>query len=177
MRCEGFKTGLVCKEVYAQGTCGCCLTVGHFLLGFFRLAEHCADFLPVEEILSSVVLVILSIFLVAHAEKMPTLAEYAVVYPVRESCADSADGYVVHNKHHKHKNRQSRIPVCQNLVDFIRGRKLAFAVSAVTALDYCVYVVITLVGDNALSVVIELLLGILDILLDMLKDIFGNADA
>ena len=176
MRGEFFKARFVSKEINAQGSCRCRLTVGDFLLCLFRLAEHFADFLLIKEMLLSVVLVVLAVFRVAHSEQVPAVAEHSVVHPVCERRADGADGYVVNHNHYKHENRQRSVTVGDDLVDFVRGREPALIVLMITALDYLSYVDISLVCDDALRVVVKLLLGGSYVLFDMLQNVPGNVE-
>ena len=106
---------------------------------------------------------------------MPAVAEHAVVGPVGSGGAHSHHGDPVHQEHDQCENGQAQPAVGHDAVDLIGSGQLAFGLLLlVAALDDLGDIDIALVGDDALRVVIQLLFGSLDVLLDVAHD--GGVD-
>ncbi len=107
---------------------------------------------------------------------MPAVAEQSVVCPVGRGSTDSDHGQVIHKEHDHGKNRETEPAVCDDLIYLIGSAQTALVLFLVAALDYLGYVEVTLVGDYALSVVVQLFFGGLDVLLNVSLDIFRNIE-
>ena len=107
---------------------------------------------------------------------MPAVAEHAVIGPVGRGRADGDHGDPVDQEHDHGEDRQAQPAVGDDAVDFIgRGlRGLGFL--AVAGADDFRDVNVALVGDDGLSVVVELFLGGLDVRLDVLVHILGDVE-
>ena len=92
------------------------------------------------------------------------LAEQHVVGPTGHPVAHRADGHIVHRKHDHRENRQGQNPVGHNPVNLVRGGQ---AVGRRLLLHGLVHnpvdVRVPLVGDDALRVVVQLLLAVGDV--------------
>ena len=75
--------------------------------------------------------------------------------------------YIVNNEHNNRENRQSQPAVCYDLIDLIRGGKLAGALLLIAALDDGSDIDIALVGDDTLRIIVHLFLCCLDIVFNM----------
>ena len=102
-----------------------------------------------------------------NAKQMPAIAENTVVRPIRCPSADCGDGNEIDDEHNRRENRQRQPAVCDHLIDFIGGGKPARIFSLAAAPDDGGYVEIALIGDDALRIIIHLLLRGLDIFFDM----------
>ena len=98
---------------------------------------------------------------------MPAVAEQAVVRPVGRPGADRRNGDIVNKAHDQGKDRQSQPAVRDHAVDLIGGGELAGVLLLVAALHQGGDIDIALVRDDALGIVVQLLLGSLDVLFDM----------
>ena len=107
---------------------------------------------------------------------MPAVAEQAVVGPVGSGGAHGHHGDPVHQEHHQSEDGQAQPAVGDDLVDLIGGGKLILSLLLVAALDDLGDVDIALVGDDALGIVIQLLLSGLNIRLDVLHHVGGDAE-
>ena len=116
------------------------------------------------------------ILLAADAQQVPAVAEHAVVGPVGGGSAHGYHGDPVNQEHHHGEDGQAQPAVGDHLVDLVGGGQLALALLLVAALDDLGDVNIALVGDDALGVVVQLLFGGLDVLLDVLHHIGGDAE-
>ena len=107
---------------------------------------------------------------------MPAVAEHAVIGPVGRGRADGDHGDPVDEEHDHGEDRQAQPAVGDDAVDLIgRGlRGLGFL--AVAGADDLRDVDIALVGDDGLGVVVELLLGGLDVRLDVRVHILGDVE-
>ena len=94
----------------------------------------------------------------SDSEKMPAVAEYAVICPVRGPGSDGCYRNIVYDKHYDCENRERRPPVRNDFIDLIGGRKLSGAFFLNAALDNRSDVNIAFVCDNAFRVVIQLCL-------------------
>ena len=112
----------------------------------------------------------------ADAEQVPAVAEHAVICPVGSGSADSDHCDPVNEEHNNRKYRQAEPTVSDNLIDLIGSGEAALVFLLVAALDNACYVDVALVGDDALCVVIQLLLGGLDVLLDVSHNVGGDAE-
>ncbi len=90
---------------------------------------------------------------------MPAVAEQAVVCPVGSGSAHTDHRDVVNQEHDDRKNGKTQPAVRHNFIDLIGGGQLTGRVLLVAALDDLADVDVTLVGDDALGVVVQLLLG------------------
>ena len=103
----------------------------------------------------------------ADTEQVVAVAEEAVVGPVGGGHAHAHHGDVVHQEHDDRENGQAQPAVGDHLVDLIRGGEDAPALLFVAGLQQGGDVHIALVGDDALRVVVQLLLRGLYVRLDM----------
>ena len=103
----------------------------------------------------------------ADTEQMPAVAEQAVVRPVGRPGADRRNGDIVNKAHDQGKDRQSQPAVRDHAVDLIGGGELAGVLLLVAALHQGGNIDIALVRDDALGIVVQLLLGSLDVLLNV----------
>ena len=116
------------------------------------------------------------ILLAADAQQVPAVAEHAVVGPVGGGSAHGYHGDPVNQEHHHGEDGQAQPAVGDHLVDLVGGGQLALVLLLVAALDDLGDVNIALVGDDALGVVVQLLFGGLDVLLDVLHHVGGDAE-
>ena len=110
------------------------------------------------------------------AEKMPAVSEESVVCPVCGGGADTHHSDPVDKKHDCRKNRKAQPTVGDNPVDLVRGRHFADSVLFITGFNELRDIVITLIGDDALCVVIKFRLGGLNIFFDMRESILRNIE-
>ena len=111
----------------------------------------------------------------ANAEQVPAVAEQAVVRPVRCRCANADHGDPVHDEHDSCEDRQAQPAVGDDLIDLVGAGKLTGVLFLVAALDDLRDVHIALVGDDGLCIVVQLRLSGLDVRLDVLHDVCGDA--
>ena len=111
------------------------------------------------------------ILAVADTYKVIAVAEKTVIRPVSRRCADGLHGDVIDKEHNDYKNRKSQKAVGDDLIDFVGGTELSLLLVLVNAVDDFSYVQITLVGDNALSVVVVFFLNELYVLFNV---VFGR---
>ena len=123
-----------------------------------------------------VLVVDLVIGLGADTQQVPAVAEQAVVGPVGSGGAHGHHGDPVHKEHHQSEDGQAQPAVGDDLVDLIGSGKLTLALLLVAALDDLGDVDIALVGDDALGIVIQFLLGGLNVRLDVLHHVGGDAE-
>ena len=119
----------------------------------------------------------ISVFVViggADAEQVPAVAEQAVVCPVGSSSAHADHGDVVNKEHDNCEDGQAQPAVGHDLIDLIGGGQLTGGVLLVAALDDLADVDVTLVGNDALGVVVQLLLGSFDVGLDVRHGLLGQ---
>ena len=107
---------------------------------------------------------------------MPAVAEEAVIGPVGGGCADAYHGHPVHQIHDQSEDGQAQPAVGHDPVDLIGCGQLPLTLFLVAALDDLGDVQIALVGDDALSVVVQLLLGSLNVRVDVGHDVSGDAE-
>ena len=108
-----------------------------------------------------------------------------VVGPVGEEGAEgdaavtdrSAHGQRVDQPHDQREDRQSQDAVRDDLVDLVGGGELTFVLFLVCTLEKLGNIDVTLVGDDALGVVVQLLFGSLDVLLDVCLGLGGNVQS
>ena len=112
----------------------------------------------------------------ADTEQMPAVAEQAVVRPVGRPGADRRNGDIVNKAHDQGKDRQSQPAVRDHAVDLIGGGELAGVLLLVAALHQGGDIDIALVRDDALGIVVQLLLGSLDVLLNVRLHIGGELE-
>ncbi len=93
------------------------------------------------------------------AEEVPAVAKEAVVGPVCGGGTDADHGDPVDEEHDHGKDGKTQPAVGHDLVDLIGGRQLADLVLLIAVLDQLFDIGISLVGDDALGVVIQLCLG------------------
>ncbi len=105
---------------------------------------------------------------------MPAVTEQTVVGPVGRGGADGDHGDPVNEEHDDREDGQTQPAVRDDLVDLIGGGQLTGVFLLVAGLDDLGDVNVALVGDDALGVVVELLLGGLDVLLDVSFDVGRN---
>ena len=105
---------------------------------------------------------------------MPAVTEQAVVRPVGSGGANGDHGDVVHKEHDHGEDGQTQPAVGHDAVDLIGSGQLTGVLFLVAGLDDLGDVHIALVGDDALGIVVQLLLGGLDVLLDVRHD--GRVD-
>ena len=105
---------------------------------------------------------------------MPAVAEQAVVRPVGSGGANGDHGDVVHQEHDQSEDGQTQPAVGDDPVDLVAGGELTGVLFLVAGLDDLGDVHIALVGDDGLGIVVQLLLGGLDVLLDVGHD--GRVD-
>ena len=105
---------------------------------------------------------------------MPAVAEQAVVGPVGGRRANGDHGDVIHQEHHDGEDGQAQPAVGDDTVDLVGSGQLTGVFLLVTGLDDLGDVDVALVGDDGLGVVVQLLLGSLDVLLDVGHD--GGVD-
>ena len=103
----------------------------------------------------------------ADAEQMPAVAEHAVVHPVGRRRADRDHGDVIDQEHHDREDWQTQPTVRDDAVDLIGGGELPGIVLLVAGLDDRGDIHITLVRNDRLGVVVQLLFGVPDVLLDV----------
>ena len=101
---------------------------------------------------------------------MPAVAEQSVVCPVCCSRTDGNHGNVVNQEHDDCEDRQAKETVGDDLIDLIRSCHAGFLLLQ-AILDNGCDVQVTLIGDDALCVVVHLLFGSLNVLFDVL---FGS---
>ena len=109
-----------------------------------------------------------------HPEEMEAITEQAIIGPVSDPATDGRHRDEVHQNHDSSENRQGGEPVGDNTVDLIRNGHPAGLLFLVATLQDRGDVHITLVGDDAFSVIIQLGLSSLDILLHMVQNGLGN---
>ena len=105
---------------------------------------------------------------------MPAVAEQAVVCPVGSGSAHADHGDVVNQEHDNCEDGQTQPAIGHNLIDLIGGGQLTGGVLLVAALDNLADVDVALVGDDALGVVVQLLLGSFDVGLDVRHGLLGQ---
>ncbi len=105
---------------------------------------------------------------------MPAVAEQAVVCPVGGGSAHADHGDVVNQEHDDREDGQTQPAVGDDLIDLVGGGQLAGGVLLVAGLDDLADVDIPLVGDDALGVVVQLLLGGLDVGLDVRRGLLAQ---
>ena len=110
----------------------------------------------------------------SDAEQVPAVTEQAVVCPVGSGSAHADHGDVVNQEHDDREDGQAQPAVGHDLVDLIGGGQLTGGVLLVAALDDLADVHVTLVGDDALGVVVQLLLGSGDVGLDVGHGVLGQ---
>ena len=111
------------------------------------------------------------ILAVADTYKVITVAEKTVVCPVGRTFADADHRDIVHKKHNYYENRQSEPAVGDDLVDFVGGTELSLLLVLVNAVDDLSYVQITLVGDDALGIIVIFFLNGFNVLFNV---VFGR---
>ena len=104
---------------------------------------------------------------------MPAVAEQSVVCPACCSRTNSNHGNVVNQEHDDCEDRQTQPTVGNDLIDLIRSCHADFLLFQ-AILDNGCDVQITLVGDDALCVVVQFLFSSFDILFDVLFGGFRN---
>ena len=112
----------------------------------------------------------------AYSEEVPAVAEETVVSPV---CCGSSDCYhcdVVNQEHYNCENRKTEDSVCNDLIDLIGNGKLTLVLLLEAVLNNGSDVDVTLVGDDALAVVVHFLFGSSDILLNVFSLVSGNVE-
>lgn len=107
----------------------------------------------------------------AAGEGLDRLREEGVVGPVGYDRAEPGDGHIVDDEHDRREDRQGQPAVGDHLVDLIRGGELTGTLFLVAALHQAGDVHIALIGDDALRIVIPLLLGGSDVLLDVAQEV------
>ena len=105
---------------------------------------------------------------------MPAIAEQAVVGPVGGGRAHSDHGQVVHDEHDQREDGQTQPAVGHNAVDLIGSGQLTGVLFLVAGLDDLGDIDVALIGDDALRIVVQLLLGGLDVRLDMGHGLGGD---
>ena len=105
---------------------------------------------------------------------MPAVAEQAVVRPVGRGSADGYHGDPVHKEHGGRKDRQAEPAVRNDAVDLVGCGERAGVLFPVAGPDDPGDVNVALVGDDALGVVVQLLLGGFDVLLNVRPDVLGD---
>ena len=105
---------------------------------------------------------------------MPAIAEHTVVGPVGGHGADRYHGDVVYQEHDDREDGQTQPTVGDHAVNLIGDGQLTGALLLVAGLDHLGDVHITLIGDNTLGVVAQLILGGLDVGLDVLHRVGGH---
>ena len=105
---------------------------------------------------------------------MPAVAEQAVVRPVGSGGANGDHGDVVHQEHDHGENGQTQPAVGHDAVDLIGSGQLTGVLFLVAGLDDLGDVHVALVGDDGLGIVVQLLLGGLDVSLDVLHGLSGD---
>ena len=105
------------------------------------------------------------------AQQMPAVAEHTFVGPVGGGSAHRHHGDPVHQEHHQRKDGQPQPAVGDDAVNLVGGGQLALGLLLlIAALDELGDIDIALVGDDALGVIVQLLLGGLDVRLDVGHD-------
>ncbi|CAN4070982.1 Trypsin-like peptidase domain-containing protein, partial [Dysosmobacter welbionis] len=91
-----------------------------------------------------------------------------IVGPVRQEGAEGTHGDPIHREHHHGEDGQGQDPVGDDLVDLVGGGEAMFLALLLDGLRHqIVDVRIPLVGDDALRVVIQLLLAVHDVVLQV----------
>ena len=106
---------------------------------------------------------------------MPAVSEQAVIGPVRGGGTHGHHGDVVHKEHHHEEDGQAQPAVGDDAVDLIGNRQPALVFLLIAALDDLRDIDVAFVGDDALRVVIQLLLGGLDVGFDVGHGLSGDA--
>ena len=107
----------------------------------------------------------------ADAQQVPAVAEHAVVCPVGCRCADGDHCDPVDKEHDYREDRQAQPTVGDDLIYLVGSGELAGVFLLVACLDDGCYVEVALVGDDALGIVVKLILGGLDVRVDVLHDL------
>ena len=107
---------------------------------------------------------------------MPAVAEHAVVGPVGRGRADGDHGDPVDKEHDHGEDRQAQPAVGDDAVDLIGRRLRGLGFLAVAGADDLRDIDIALVCDDGLGVIVELLLGGLDVRLDVRVHILGDVE-
>ena len=110
------------------------------------------------------------------AQQVPAVAEHAVVGPVCRGRADGDHGDPVDEEHDHGEDRQAQPAVGDDAVDLVGRRLRGLGFLAVAGADDLRDVDIALVGDDGFGVVVELLLGGLDVRLDVRVHILGDVE-
>ena len=103
----------------------------------------------------------------ADPKQVPAVAEHAVVGPIRCGGAHGDHGDIIYQEHDHCKDGQAQPTVRHNLIDLIGGGQLAGLLFLVAALDDGGDINITLIGDDALRIVVQFFLGSLNVLFNM----------
>ena len=122
-----------------------------------------------------VLVVDLVILLGADAQQMPAIAEHAIVGPIRSGCAHTHHGDPVYQEHYHGEDGQAQPAIGDDFVDFVGCRQSARVLFLIAALNKLGNVDVTLTGDDALGVIVQLLLGVLDVLLNVGHNVLGDA--
>ena len=105
---------------------------------------------------------------------MPAIAKQSIVCPVSGRCADSDHGDVVYEEHYRCKYGQAQPAVGDHPVDLIGSRKPTLIFFLVAAFDYLGDIYVALIGDDAFSVIVQLLLGSFDVAVNVIENILGD---
>ena len=105
---------------------------------------------------------------------MEAITEQAIIGPVSDPATDGRHRDEIHQNHDSSENRQGSEAIGDNTVDLIGNSHPAGLLFLVATLQDRSDVHITLVGDNAFSVIIQLGLSGLDIILHMVQNGLGN---
>ena len=105
---------------------------------------------------------------------MPAIAKQSIVCPVSGRCADSDHGEVVYEEHYRCKYGQTQPAVGDHPVDLIGSRKPTLIFFLVAAFDYLGDIYVALIGDDAFSVIVQLLLGSFDVAVNVIENILGD---
>ena len=98
---------------------------------------------------------------------MPSVAEQSVVRPVCRRSTDADHGNPVHKEHNQRKDRKAEPAVGYDFINLVGLCQTTCIFLLVAGLDNFRNINIALVGDDALRIVIQLLLGSLNVLLDV----------
>ena len=107
-------------------------------------------------------------------QQVPAVAEQPVVCPVGSGGTHRHHGDVVHKEHHRGEDRQTQPPVGHDPVDLVADGQLTGVFLLIARLDDLRDVHVPLVGDDALRIVVQLLLGSLDVSLDVVHGLGGD---
>ena len=152
-----------------KGICFC-VNVAFQLCGVHTLFVQVCHIAVDDSVCVAVFICCIIIRACADAQQVPAIAEQSVVCPACCGRTNGNHGDVVNQEHDNCEDRQTQPAVGDDLIDLIRSCH-AGSLFLQAVLDDGCDVQITLVGDDALCVVVHFLFGSLDILFNVL---FGS---